>query len=408
MLQFSDKPYVFVPPAPSRFFMWLLRQVNRRRLLPGARHRIPQVCVLGREAIQAAQARAGTRIVFMANHPSHSDAEILSEAQRQLGIDSLYMAAYDVFLRSRFEGWCMQRAGAFSVDREGSDKASMKAAIEAMAAGDFGMSIFPEGNVYLCNDCPTPFLDGAAFMALKAQQKLPEGETLAIVPVAIKLSYTEDIRPALRGRLATLPGIDRNDEVVAAITAVGETLLEQALMARGLPIPDGAALGDRLEAAAAIVIDQLEARMELAPPKRGGLIDRVRAIRRRIHQIRIDVESAAAFPDASAWADDAILALRILSYTGDYLIGQPSLDRVAESIEKLVEDHSGERQLPIGQRQAFVHFGEPLFVADFAAGGRSREIVQQLTSAAEESVAAGLVAITVANPHPGAQPFSNP
>ncbi|MFT5127814.1 MAG: 1-acyl-sn-glycerol-3-phosphate acyltransferase [Rhodothermales bacterium] len=405
MLDFSDKPYVFVPPAPNRFFMWLLRQANRLRMLPGPRHRIPKVRVLRPEAVAAAQARAGTRILFMPNHPSHSDAEILSEAQRQIGVSSLYMAAYDVFLRSAFEGWCMQRAGAFSVDREGSDKPSMKAAIEAMATGDFAMSIFPEGNVYLCNDCPTPFLDGAAFMALKAQQKLPEGETLAIVPVAIKLSYLDDVRPALRTRLADLPGAGQGADVVAALTAVGDTLLQDALELRGLPIPDAPTIRERLEAAAASVIGTLEAKMELTASK-GCLIDRIRAVRRRIHQIRIDAESAAAFPDAESWADDAILALRILSYTGDYLQGQPSLDRVAESIEKLVEDYTGKRQAPVGRRQAFVSFGDPLFVADFANAGRSREIVQQLTAAAEASIAKELVAINAANPNPGGGPFS--
>jgi 1-acyl-sn-glycerol-3-phosphate acyltransferase len=406
MLDFSDKPYVFVPPAPNRLFMWFLRQVNRWRMLPGPRHRIPQVRVLGGEAVKVAQERAGTRIVFMANHPSHSDAEILSEAQRQIGVPSLYMAAYDVFLRNKFEGWCMQRAGAFSVDREGSDKPSMKAAIQAMAAGDFAMSIFPEGNVYLCNDCPTPFLDGAAFMALKAQQQLADGETLAIVPVSIKLSYVDDIRPALRQRLATLPGAAAEGDVLAVLTAVGDTLLAEALSARGLAIPDAESLRDRLEAAAAAVIVTLETKMDLKP-RGDGLIDRVRAIRRRVHQIRIDAESARANPDAEAWADDAILALRILSYTGDYLLDHPSLDRVAESIEKLLEDHhGGMRQPPIGTRQAYVRFGDPLFVADFADGGRSREIVQALTTAAEASVAAGIAAINAANPHAGGQRFS--
>jgi hypothetical protein len=221
--------------------------------------------------------------------------------------------------------------------------------------------------------------------------------------VAIKLSYMEDVRQAVRARLATLPGPELDGDIVAAATARGEALLEAGLEAHDLAAPETGTLRERLESAAALVMEDLESGMELTG--RGSLLDRVRAIRRKVHQIRMDAESAASCPEVDAWASGAILALRILSYTGDYLQGTPSLDRVAESVEKLAEDHTGERQAPIGKRQAFVCFGNPLYVADFATTGRSRDIVQQITSQVEDAVTAGIESINRNNLQPGGKPW---
>ncbi|MCB1087860.1 MAG: 1-acyl-sn-glycerol-3-phosphate acyltransferase, partial [Verrucomicrobiae bacterium] len=116
--------------------------------------------------------RRGERILFVPNHSTHSDPQLMTEVQRQLGVPSCFMAAYDVFLRSRLNAWVMQRVGAFSVDREGSDRKSMAEALTVLKAGRFALTIFPEGNVYMMNDRVTPFLEGAAFLAIKAQREL--------------------------------------------------------------------------------------------------------------------------------------------------------------------------------------------------------------------------------------------
>ena len=58
------------------------------------------------------------------------------------------MAAYDVFARNKFASWFMQRIGAFSVDREGSDRKAMKCAAQILEEGQYPLVIFPEGNVF--------------------------------------------------------------------------------------------------------------------------------------------------------------------------------------------------------------------------------------------------------------------
>ena len=58
---------------------------------------------------------------------------------------SFFMAAYDVFERNALHAWLMQRMGAFSVDRDGSDMHSLKQSIATLESGKYALSIFPEG-----------------------------------------------------------------------------------------------------------------------------------------------------------------------------------------------------------------------------------------------------------------------
>ncbi|MFV1994281.1 MAG: 1-acyl-sn-glycerol-3-phosphate acyltransferase [Verrucomicrobiales bacterium] len=74
---------------------------------------------------------------------------------------SCFMAAYDVFERHRFQGWVMQRCGAFSVDRDGADAQSMRAALKVLVDGFRALTIFPVGNVHFRNDRVGEFLEGA-------------------------------------------------------------------------------------------------------------------------------------------------------------------------------------------------------------------------------------------------------
>ena len=110
----------------------------------------------------------------------------------QLSMPVSFMAAYDIFLQSKLNAWCMQRAGCFSVDREGSDRKSMKEALRILKEGERGLIIFPEGNVYLTNDKVTPFLDGPAFLGMKAQKDLGGDHPILAIPVSLKVTHVSD------------------------------------------------------------------------------------------------------------------------------------------------------------------------------------------------------------------------
>ncbi len=418
MLDFSDAPYQFFPARPSVFIMSLCRWVNARWGLPGPNHRIRHCEIEGAvDAVREIE-RRGERVIFAPNHSTHSDPQVMTEVQRRLGTPSCYMAAYDVFLRGRVTGWVMQRAGAFSVDREGSDRKSMAEALKWLTSGRFSLTIFPEGNVYMTNDRVTPFLEGAAFLALKAQKDLGHARPIHVVPVSIKLSHLTDIRPRVREKLSSLARLtgenfDPDAAPVAELTRIGRELLGKNLRQRGYLRPDEdiseGHLTEVLRDSVARVATGLESKMGLAPKDPDDLTDRLRKIRAAIHQIRSDPEKEAEHRVAAGWADEAILAMRILGYANPYVVENPTLDRFAETVEKLHEDIFGRWDRPVGPRDALVRLGDPIHLADWlrdtSEGGKSRKAVTHLTRAMEDAVQQGLDTINEKNSREGARPF---
>ncbi|MEM7145111.1 MAG: lysophospholipid acyltransferase family protein [Verrucomicrobiota bacterium] len=391
--------------------------MNRRIALPGRNHRMRGVEVIGGERLRVACDEPGARLFFVANHPTHSDPQIVMEAQRQMGVISSFMAAYDVFLRSRVMAWVLQRGGAFSVDRDGNDRQSMKTAIEILTRGSFALTIFPEGNVYLTNDRVTPFQEGAAFIAMKAQKDLGEAGCIYAVPVSIRVTRVTDQREAIRGQLGRLAAevgeeLDIGAPFVEEVRRIGFAALERNLRQRGYLHGPGGYPGEggirpALEHCAEGIVEGLEAKMEITPKSRDGLGDRIRRIRGKVHQIRLDPERKADHVVAVGWADEAMTALRILSYSGDYLNGEATMDRVGESVEKLLEDTYSEMQAPIGERHAFVEFGEPIplqrELSAFSEDGRGT--LGRLTNRLESAIQEGVNRINERNDYSGSQVY---
>ena len=409
MLNFADRPYRYYPPKPN----WLVHRIgcwlNRSRYLPSEQHRISSVSVVNPEVVRNLK---GARLLFLPNHSTHSDAQIIIETLRQVGVWAFCMAAYDVFERNAFHAWVIQRMGGFSVDRDGSDKQSLKQAIATLAGGRHALTIFPEGNVLLMNDRVTPFLDGPAYIALKAQQQLGERSPVLAVPVAIKATHTGDVRATLRSTLSEMAAVldadlEKDEPIVSAVYQVGLAMLRRNLCQRGFMPPDADwdDLPGVLHGAAGLVIEGLEAKMELSS-KSDDQVDRIRAIRREVHRIRTDPAREIDHPVASSWADEAITAFRILSYAGNYLAEKPTLDRCGETIEKLREDLYGRMFPAYAERAVRVRFGQPIDVsAKVSAGGKPRELIADLTDAFEQSVQTELDNLNADNPHPGAQLF---
>ncbi len=414
MLAFADTPHIFYPAKPVKPVMWAARTANRLRILPGPNHRIPDVRVTGDEHLKEARRQAPQRWFFIANHSTHSDPQIILETQRRLGAHSCFMAAYDVFLRNKFCAWVMQHTGCFSVNRDGTDSRAMREAIRILTSTPFGLTVFPEGNVYLMNDRVSPFLDGAAFIGMKAQKELGNAAPIYVVPVSIKATHTTDVRPHLRERLGRLADametrFDESAPFPDEVKRIGMVALERSLKHRGLipQEPAGNDIRGHLEHCATLMIERLEGKMGLRPRPRTGLNDRIRKIRSRIHKTRTDPEAKADHPVAITWADEAILALRILSYAGNYLDEAPSVDRCAESVEKLLEDVYSEIQPPLGDREAIVRINRPIKLADHLEPFTTdaRECVSDLTRQFESSIQSGLHAIGSENTHLGTQPM---
>lgn len=412
MLEFKDLPYRFVPPKPNPFLISLSQWVIGKFALPSKRHLIQELEIRGKEIFQESCGR-DANILLLPNHSTHSDPQVMSEVTRRLGLQPSFMAAYDVFARSRVQAWIMQRTGAFSVDREGSDRKSMKCATEVLVRGKHPLIVFPEGNVYFCNDQVAPFAEGASYIALSAQKKLGENHPVYAVPVSMKFTYVEDVREQLRSSLDELARrfetkLDSKVEFGLELLRISTTALERFLRQRGYSSSkQTATVDEQIHNAAEQIITSLEEKIDIKSKPGSSLTDRVRRIRATIHGIRIDPAREVDHPAAALWADEAILALRILGYQGGYMASNPTLDRVAETVARLREDVHSLTFPPAGKRRCIVQLGNPIDLRERLEAFRSkaRQTISGLTQDCEAAVQSGIDDINASNEALGAQLF---
>ena len=100
-----------------------------------------------------------------------------------------------------------------------------------------------------------------------------------------------------------------------------------------------------------------------------------------------------------------MLAYRLLTYPGTYLEEKPSLDRMAETVEKILEDLRSAPGVPIASRRAMVLFGEPVDLAEESKTA-GRGFSSLLTDRFEEQVQSGLDSLNQKNDCPGSAPFA--
>ena len=413
MLEFSDLPYEFVPFKPQPLMMALARTVNRIIALPGKNHRLTGIDLTGVEALVEARRETGARFVLVPNHPTHSDPQVVTEICRRAGIAPAFMAAYDVFARGKLKAWIMQQAGAFSVDREGSDRKSMKCAADILAAGRYPLVIFPEGNVYLCNDRVGAFNEGAAYLALRAQKDLGTEAPVYVVPISLKYTFVEDVRDEVRNALAEVgrrfeTEFDANAPITDEINRISLTAMGRYLKQRGHSSPEGELDADSLiNHAAEQIIESLESKIELSARPSADLSDRIRKIRAAIHAVRTDPDREVDHPAAAHWADEAMLALRILGYAGRYAAENPTLDRVAETVTRLEEDVTSKLNPPFGKRRVLAEIGKPIDLREHLEtfASKARRGVESVTTLCEATCQEGIDRMNAGNKHPGAEKF---
>ncbi len=406
MLEFSDAPYRFFEAKPSAPLIRLGRELNRRVILPGRNHRIREIEISGETDVLSEAVGNGTRLMFVMNHPSHSDPQVVSEVHRRLGVDSCFMAAYDVFLRNRFCAWSMQRLGNFSIDREGSDRKAMAAAIGVLKEGKRSLNIFPEGNVYLTNDRLTPFLDGAAFIALKAQAALGDVPVL-VVPMSLKFTHLSAPRETVTARMRKL-AVDSGyafpdgstDDPVGAVLGLGRHILGGYLGKHGFE-SGGGSLYSELEGFAGELVAGVEGGLGIAPKTADSLEARIATARSTIHRLRTD-NSATAPPEIDGLADRAILALRIHGHLTPYLTEHPTIDRYDETVERIAEDFYSKAMPRTGPRKAMVKIHAPIDARDFS-GMKLREALPLITRKMEHEIQAGNVDLMRTNTAPGSR-----
>jgi hypothetical protein len=380
----------FWPPKTSKGWSVLLEPLRRHYL----RHFYGITDVEIHGAHHLTQIGPSDGLLFAPNHSHDSDPHVMMHAGREMGRSFYFMAAWQIFkMHHGVDGWVMQRMGAFSVDREGCDRRAVRQAVELLA-GAQSLVVFPEGEVYRTNERLTPLLEGVPFIALTAQKDLEKagsGARVWIVPTALRYRYVDDILPQLEESMARLEsrlkvkqpsGMPLHERV----TRYGEMLL--TLKEKEVTGHSREASGD-IAARVAWLINALLERQEKAHLKKSPSADtvplRVKALRRHLIEIWTDDAAAADVRNvARLGLDDVQLSLQLYCYPGNYVSDNPTLERIAETIEKYEEDLEGVAK-PKGRRKAKVLFGEPIDVKPYVHE-RPRAVTGLMTERLEQAI----------------------
>jgi 1-acyl-sn-glycerol-3-phosphate acyltransferase len=388
---YATPPQRWEAKLSETFVRWT-RAWRRRQLRVG--QRIVGLDVRGMEKVKAAAA-AGDGVLIVPNHSTHYDSAALYLAGDTVDQPLYFMTAWQVFAMSGwFDRWALQRLGCFSVDRERNDRHAFKTAIELLVSAKHPLVIFPEGDIYHVTDETTPFREGAAAIAISAAKK--QARRIVVFPCAIKFRYVEDPTPEL---LTTLTEMEerfhlrspRDASVVRRIYRLAEVSLALKEIDYHGATSAGPLRG-RMDALMESVLSQLEARHGI--PKQGTFPERVKALRQAIilkseemiscfrekregkqrtkrataeddlvtmnRWIR-DPEALAALRPLNEDLEDLFFVMQVYSYPGTYLRNEPSIERIAETIDKLEEDVL-ERDLPRvrGTRRVEIVIGDAI------------------------------------------------
>jgi 1-acyl-sn-glycerol-3-phosphate acyltransferase len=343
---------------------WLVRlwrPMINRELARG--QRIVELDIGGIEHVQRALSD-GAGILVTPNHSFHYDSYVMIEAAHRCGRPFHFLTAWQVFAMSKWhEQQVLQWHGCYSINREAADLQAFKTSVEILRADPHPLVIFPEGDIYHNNDRVTPFRDGAAAIAMSAAKKADR--PVVCIPVALKCFYLDDPTEELK-RLMTrleeslhwrprpeLPLHDRIYRFAEGLLALKE--YEQ------IGQPQTGTVPERTIRLAEAVVGRLE--KQHGVPNKGGIIpERVKEVRRAVIKA---IEQEGATPETknklASDLDDLFFVIQLFSYPGDYVAQRPTIERIAETLDKFEEDvlradFPGIR----GRRRAVVRFGEPI------------------------------------------------
>ena len=387
----------FWPPKPSGFWARAINPLRRYYL-----HRFYKIDHIAIEGLDRLSARIGPDdgVLIAPNHSHDSDPHIMIDVGRSARRQFYFMAAWQIFKTHRgIDGWLLQRMGAFSVDREGCDHRALRQAIELLTTGKW-LVVFPEGEVFHLNDRLTPLREGVAFMALSAQRdfnKAAENKgpprRVWIVPTAIRYRYIDDIRGDLEAAMANLESrmmlrANSDGPLHERIIRFGEMMLTIKEKEKlGHSCETDGDLPSRLAHFSLSMLEKLEA-AHLKGPGDGPLPVRVKGLRQHLIEIwgdeKAPEDSRRAARDA---LDDVQLILQLYSYPGDYIESKPTIERMAETLEKFEEDILGSAR-PKGRRRARVIFGEPIDLAEALKSTRVRTAATEVTLKLEQAIQA--------------------
>jgi 1-acyl-sn-glycerol-3-phosphate acyltransferase len=381
------KPYRFFPPHRSPWLPSLLLRVLPYYLR--RRHGITRVTCRGVERLKASIA-AGHGIILAPNHCRPCDPMVIGVLAGEAGRHLYIMASWHLFMQNRVQAWLLQRAGAYSVHREGADRGALNHAIALLSEAERMMLIFPEGVISRNNDRLMYLMEGAAIMARAAARRRaaqsPPGRVV-IHPVAIRYLFEGEIDAAvnpvleqIEARMAWRP--QRDLPLVERVLKVGSAMLALKEIEYFGAAQRGE-VGERVRR----LVDRLLCPLEdewREGRHDGDVVRRVKALRKAILADMVDGKLSEAEQERrEQHLADMYLAQQLELYPAGYFEPEPTPERILETVERFEEDTTDVARVYSPMR-AVVDVGEAIAVpaeaaAEADADTLMSEVREQLT-----------------------------
>lgn len=352
-----------------------------RRWIIRTRPRITDIEVRGAEHVRGAL-DAGHGVLITPNHSVHGDPMVVYEAAEKFGSPLYFMGAWQVLgLANPLRRAFLRFHGCFSVDREGTDRQALQQAVEVLQNHKEPLVIFPEGEVYHCNERVTPFREGPAAMAVMAARKADRD--VVIVPCGLRYYYVEDPLPELLKLMDDVeealfwrptpqrPIAERLYRIADGMLGLKE--LEFLGSARQGPVPE------RIAFLTDGVLQRVEQKYEISAEGK-TIPERIKQGRQRaISAITEAAEGSDEYRGCADDLDDCYLCAQLFSYPGDYVADRPSIDRLAETLDKFEEDILERPTATVrARRRAVVVLGEPILVSKEKKRGQASELTRTI------------------------------
>jgi len=353
-------------PGWFRFWRWTRRRIRVKH------HHLLDIEIQGLENLQKClDGKQG--IMITPNHSCHADPSVLYWVADQLRMPFYFMAAWQIFMNANWIRLLVLRHhGCFSVDREGTDIRALRQAVDILKNKSFPLVIFPEGAIYHINKSITPFRDGPAAIALTAGKHAKR--PISFVPCGIRYQYTTSPLEELLGLMDRLEEQilwrpkrnlilrKRIYQFAEAILGLKETEYLGQTQIGTLP--------ERIGALSEFILQRLENRCGI-DDRAPSLPERVKACRRCAIQRAEDL---------------ALSEQELFSYPGTYVSAKPTIEDMAEVLDKFEEDILRSPTATIrATRRAVIAFGNPILVEP-GKGGKSQ--IHALTKKLEKEVQA--------------------
>ena len=367
---FIERPYQFVPAMKASWPQRLFTKLNLHRITLRRREGVWDQEVRGAEKLRAS-IDAGHAVLMTPNHPRLADPANMHNLALKANCPLYFMASWHLFNQGALVRFMVRMMGAFSVNREGMDRAAIDHAIDILKTAERPLVIFPEGTTSRTNDRLMALMDGPSFIARtaakrRAKENLGSGKVV-VHPVAIKYVYQGDVDKACDAALSDiekrlswshqsdLPLVDR-------IVKVGDALLKIKELQYGCEVPEGTFLKDRQTNMVNHLLNPLEEEW-LGDTQQGGVQIRIKNLRLKIFPDMIGDELDLA-ERKRRWEhlERTYLAQQVDCYPEEYLTTFPSVDRILETVEKFEEDFTDKCRIH-GHLKAITVVDDPIEVS---------------------------------------------